>query len=344
MFGVTMKLWCYADTPAAARSCCSLAAIEDARAAAAKLGIPHYVMEFEDAFERRVVRPFCLEYSKGRTPNPCVMCNTDVKFDVLLEKALALGADFLATGHYAFLEQASYGGPGRLSRAHDKHKDQSYVLWGIRRERLRKLIFPLGEMSKADVRRIAHSLGLRSADRLESQDVCFIETGECGEFVEKWLSALGTAVGPGPLIDISGKRLGSHRGLVHFTVGQRRGLGVSAAERRYVVELRPESNTVVIGKKHELLAREFTCGRLNWLSDAGGRLPLRGLVQVRYTHPAAWASIEEISSVPAQRLRVMFDTEQSAITPGQSAVFYDGDVVLGGGIVETVRKERVASA
>ena len=338
MFGVTMKLWCYADTPSAERSCCSLAAIEDARAAAAKLRIPHYVMELEDEFEQSVVRPFCLEYSRGRTPNPCVLCNARVKFGALLDKARSLGADFLATGHYARPERDAGGGATRMRRGADRQKDQSYALWAVPRDRLGMLLFPLGEMTKVEVKRLASALGLSCAERLESQDVCFVESGDCGDFVTARLLALGIDAGPGDVVDVSGNVLGSHRGLVRFTVGQRRGLGISAAGRKYVVELKPESNTVVMGEKRDLLSREFTCGEVNWLSDAGDRLQLRALVQVRYTHEAAPALVEEIAPRPAQRLRVTFDAEQSAITPGQSAVFYDGDVVLGGGVIETVTR------
>ena len=338
VFGVTMKLWCYAGTPADERSCCSLAAIEDARAAAAKLGIPHYVVGLEDVFEQSVVRPFCLEYSRGRTPNPCVLCNSKVKFGALLDRALSLGADFLATGHYARLERDADGAAPRMRRGADPGKDQSYALWAVPMDRLAKLIFPLGEMSKADVRRLASDLGLSSAERPESQDVCFVESGDCGDFVADRLSALGIEVHAGNVVDASGKVLGSHRGLVYFTVGQRRGLGISAADRRYVVELRPEANAVVTGEKRDLLSREFTCAGLSWLGGAGKRLPMRALAQVRYTHQAAPALVEELSPRPTQTLRVTFETAQSAITPGQSAVFYDGDVVLGGGLIDTVTR------
>jgi tRNA-specific 2-thiouridylase len=295
-------------------------------------------MELENEFEENVVRPFCLEYSRGRTPNPCVPCNSTMKFGVLLDKVRSLGADFLATGHYARLERGADGAATRMRRAADRRKDQSYALWAVPRDRLGTLMFPLGEIVKTDVKRLAGDLGLACAERLESQDVCFVESGDCGDFVVARLSTLGIEVRPGDVVDVSGRALGSHRGLVRFTVGQRRGLGISAAERKYVVELRPESNTVVMGDKRDLLSSEFTCAETNWLGDAGDRLPLRALAQVRYTHQAAPALVEEIAPRPTQRLRVTFDAEQNAVTPGQSAVFYDGDVVLGGGVIETVRR------
>lgn len=342
VFGVTMELWSYADAPASGRSCCSMAAIEDARAAAARLGIPHYVVELEDVFEEGVVRPFCLEYSRGKTPNPCVLCNARVKFGVLLDRVRSLGADFLATGHYARLEREADGAATRMRRGTDEQKDQSYALWAVTSARLENLCFPLGEMRKSDVRRLASELGLPSAEREESQDVCFVPAGDCGDFVTARLSAMGIDVRPGDVIDVAGKALGSHRGLVRYTVGQRRGLGISGADRQYVVELRPDTNTVVMGEKRDLLSREFTCADVNWLSDAAERLPLRALVQVRYTHQAAPALVEEAAPGaglgPGQRLRVTFDAAQSAITPGQSAVFYDGDTVLGGGVIESVTR------
>ncbi len=332
VFGLTAKLWCYAENPPRDRSCCSLAAIDDARAAAAVLGIRHYVVDLERAFEERVVRPFCLEYSRGRTPNPCVLCNSYVKFEVLLDKARSLGADYLATGHYAMLEAASAGGRV-LRRARDRQKDQSYVLWGIKSERMQEVLFPLGELTKVQVRQAASRLGFRSAKRRESQDVCFVESGDCGGFVARRLEGMGVIAGPGSLVDNNGRTLGTHKGLVYYTVGQRRGLGVAAGERRYVVRLEPESNAVVVGKRSELQARQFTCSCINWLGGAGS-LPLRALVQVRYTHSPAPALLEESAD---GRLKVTFDESQCALTPGQSAVFYEADVVLGGAVIDQVK-------
>jgi tRNA-specific 2-thiouridylase len=338
VFGVTARLWRCAETPVHARPCCSPASIDDAGAVAAKLGIPHHVVDLESVFDERVVGPFCLEYSRGRTPNPCVLCNAGVKFDVLLERALSLGADALATGHYARLDRAG-GGLVLLRRALDRQKDQSYVLWGIKKERLAQAVFPLGELTKEEVRLTASELGLPSAERLESQDVCFVESKNCGAFVTGRLSQAGVNVCGGQIVDRSGKVVGAHAGLVHFTVGQRRGLGVAQGERRYVVELREDSNTVVIGEKRHLLARGFQCVDMNWLAGTPVRFPVRASVQIRYTHQQAGALLKEIGP---ERLAVAFDVEQSAITPGQSAVFYEpdvkGDVVLGGGIIDVVTR------
>ncbi|MFH0778895.1 MAG: tRNA 2-thiouridine(34) synthase MnmA [Candidatus Eisenbacteria bacterium] len=328
VFGVTMKLWCYAETAASPKSCCSLSSIDDAKAAAAKIGIAHYVMDLEEAFESQVVKPFCTEYAGARTPNPCVLCNSEIKFNLLMDRVVAMGADYFATGHYARIRQ-SPAGAFELVRAFDREKDQSYVLWGIERSRLPAILFPLGETSKDRVRERASKQGIAPAERRESQDVCFVEAGSCGDFVQRRLTEMGIRPTPGRVLDTSGRELAAHDGVFRFTIGQRRGLGVSSPGRKYVVRLDGETNAVVLGGKEDLLRRVFVCGSVNWL----GKPPAKALVQIRYTHTPAAAGVEEEGN---GRLRVFFDERQYSITPGQSSVFYEEDVVLGGGVIEKV--------
>jgi tRNA-specific 2-thiouridylase len=322
--GVTMKTFCYSGTPGHAKTCCGLDGIADARRVAAALGIPHYVFDVEEEFERDVIDDFVHEYARGRTPNPCVRCNGNTKFRDLLARGRALGCDAIASGHYARREE----GPGepRLLRGADRSKDQSYFLWEIPRSMLGRLRFPLGGLTKAEVRARAAGMSLVTADKPESQEICFVPTGDYRDLLRRRLEPLHPAFLPGTVVDRRGNVLGEHEGYAGFTVGQRKGLGGGFRQPLFVLEIRAETREVVVGTREELLSRRVEVDELNWLTDEPAvDTPIR--VQLRYRAPDVPALVRTTGGRVTLELR----EPVAAVTPGQSAVFYDGDRVLGGG-------------
>jgi len=307
------------------KRCCSPDDSADARRVAQRLGIPFSVLRFAEDFER-LIDHFCEEYGRGRTPNPCIRCNRDLKFGRLFEYADALGARYVATGHYARVEWEA--GRWRLKRGRDREKDQSYFLFSIHQDRLERVRLPLGEMTKAQVRRLARDLGLPVHDKAESQDICFVR-GTVGDLVRERRPDL---VRPGPVLDLAGRPLGRHAGIVHFTVGQRRGLGVALGEPRYVVAIRAGDAAVIVGPAEALRRGGLLADGVVWHEPVPAE-PVRAEVQIRYRHPAApgWLTRLEPSADGGERADVRFDSPQSAVTPGQAAVFYRDDRVLGGG-------------
>ena len=320
--GVTMRLWSD-DSPASALAggCCVLGA-DDARAVCATLGIRHYVLNFEQEFEEEVVEYFCRDYERGRTPNPCLACNDRLKFNTLLERTAQMGADYLATGHYARIRAGSGG--WELLRGADPEKDQSYALFTVGQAELSRLLFPLGEHRKREVRDLARELGLPVADKRDSYDICFVPNDDYRSFL-----AGRVRQEPGEIRDTTGRVLGMHDGLGGYTVGQRRGLGVALGERRYVVGLDRSANVVTIGGEDELLSSGLRAQDLRWVSGEApaGEAPMEA--QVRYRAPAVPAVVR----VENDWASVRFRERQRAITPGQAVVFYEGERVLGGGII-----------
>jgi tRNA-specific 2-thiouridylase len=326
--GISMRL--YSTPPSAyTKSCCSPDDLFDARMVADSVGIPFYVANYQEVFRERVINYFVEEYRRGRTPNPCVACNNHVKFTILLERALALGARYLATGHFVRIVQVD--GEPRLFKGCDESKDQSYFLFGIPREALGRLMFPLGAMTKHEVRERARALGLETAEKAESQEICFVAGESYQEFVAARLDE-GERI-PGAFIHaLTGERLGEHDGIHQFTIGQRRGLGLSSPEPLYVQAIRPEDGAVVVGPRRGLESSGLLAGRCNWLSwDEPPAGPLRCEVKIRYRSAAQPATVELDER---GRARVVFDEPQRAVCPGQAAVFYRGEEVLGGGWIE----------
>jgi tRNA-specific 2-thiouridylase len=320
--GVTMRL------SGSASRCCSLADADDARGVAERLGIRFFVASYEEAFRREVMEPFADAYLGGRTPIPCVACNRRFKFGRLLARARALGAEAVATGHYARIAVDEATGEPRLLRARDRAKDQSYFLFDLGPEQLARILFPLGELTKSEVRARARALGLATAEKPESQEICFVPDGDYAKVVEALRP--GAARGGGEIVDGAGRVLGRHPGIHRYTVGQRRGLGLASAERLYVRALDPARGRVVVGRAGELEASGAWLSGVRWIGAPPERA-VRAEVRVRYRHAGAPAWVEPAGAGGA---RVRFDAPVSALAPGQAAVFYEGDRVLGGGFIE----------
>ena len=340
--GLTLQLWDQTrlagrhgipDAPKAGR-CCSLDDVYDARRVAEHLGIPYYVVKQEERFEQDVVRPFVAEYLAGRTPIPCSLCNNHLKFDQLLKTARSIGADSIATGHYAVNEYDAERDFGRgrwiLKRPADLAKDQTYFLFGLTQEQLAHTLFPLGRLTKPEVREIARQHGLALSEKPDSQEICFIPGGDYKQFLTAYMEEQGEQIPEtaGELVDSGGEVLGRHEGIFNFTVGQRKGLNVSSPTPLYVLQIDPASHRITVGADAELATTTLRAGRLNWISIPELTGPMRVTIKIRHRHEPAWATLEPAGEGQVQ---ATFDEPQRAVTPGQSAVFYDGDEVVGGG-------------
>jgi tRNA-uridine 2-sulfurtransferase len=338
LVGFTMQLWNQRrglsvdenGDPLASR-CCSLDDVYDARRVAEEVGFPFYVLNLERDFERDVVQPFIASYLSGETPIPCVSCNSRLKFASLDRLAASLGCEKVATGHYARVEYDAATNRYRLLRGRNLQKDQSYFLWELTQDQLSRAMFPLGEMSKPEVRDVARRHSLAVAEKQESQEICFVPDGDYAGFIDRYLDAEGAAdriPHEGDLVDSTGDVVGTHTGIHHYTIGQRRGIGIAAERPLYVISIDSAKNRVVVGSQEELLSQEFTAAGVNWVAFDSPSEPVRADVRVRYRHEAAPATI---TSLENGRVRVRFDEPQRAITPGQATVFYCGDEVVGGG-------------
>jgi len=319
VIGVTMRVMPANDYTASAESA--------AADVASKLDIPHYILDIHDVFERRIIDNFCRDYQQGRTPNPCILCNKFIKFGALRDKVKELGADILATGHHARIEKDDHSGRHLLKKGRDRMKDQSYFLCQIRQEQLKHTLFPIGQMTKDRVKRIAAERGFPAVSRPESQEICFIPDGDYKKFLEQYLPNVSR---PGKILDQGGKVVGKHQGITTYTVGQRKGLGIFSARPLYVTSIEAQSNTVVVGTREQTYGTELIAQNLNWIAISRPTTPIKVKAKIRYRHPEAEATVipQDENSV-----YVRFAEPQMAITPGQVVVFYEDDIILGSGII-----------
>ena len=324
--GVTLKLFDN-DESAAEKTCCSLDDTEDARSVCLKLGIPHYVYNFKDIFDEKVVGRFIAAYETGATPNPCIDCNRFIKFGKLFQRAEELGFDCVVTGHYASVEYNENENRYLLKKAPDINKDQSYVLYSLTQRQLAKTVFPLGEMTKEQVRALAEEMGFINARKHDSQDICFVPDGDYARFIEEYT---GKSYPGGDFVDESGKVLGRHKGIIRYTVGQRKGLGLALPQPMYVKEKNLEENKVVLCPNSKLFSRELLADELNLIAFDKIEQPLRVSARVRYNQKEQPATVYQLDD---STIRVVFDVPQRAISKGQAVVLYDGDYVLGGGTI-----------
>ncbi len=337
LVGITMKNWCYGDGDGDGRSCCSLESIEAARRVADRLGFPHYVVDFEKPFDTHVIQPFIRDYLEGRTPNPCVSCNAKVRFPGLHGRARAFGCERFATGHYVRVDRS--GEVPRIQRGKDPGKDQSYMLWGTPSETLEGFDAPLGDYTKVEVRELARARDLTTAERPDSQEICFVPDGNYGDFLTERTTerdAAPSALQPGDVVTTAGEVVGTHEGVARYTIGQRRGLGIALGKPVFVVGLERSSNRVVVGSEDLLMGRVAVLRDVRWPADRSRDGPFEALVQLRSRHRAGRARVFPVAngSSRVRSARIEFEEPQRAITPGQSAVFYEDDVILGGGIVQ----------
>jgi len=327
VIGLSMQLYDQRGGEQTWGSCCTLDDLHDARRVASALGVPHYIVNFERQFRETVISNFVREYASGRTPLPCAHCNSDLKFSTLLDRARGLGAEHVATGHYARVEQAP-DGRWLLKRSADPDKDQSYFLFPLTQEQLARAVFPVGNLTKPEVREQARRLGLAVADKPDSQEICFIPDDDYASFVERQDPAIARA---GAIVDRNGRELGTHGGVHRFTVGQRKGLGIASTIPLYVLEIDADAGTVTVGARDALEQARLTASAVNWVSIDRPASPVRVAAQIRHRHKPSTGSVR---ALPDGRAEMIFDEAQPAITPGQAVVFYDTDTVVGGGWIE----------
>ena len=327
--GITLKLWPQDCVSRAEDKCCGPQAVTDARAVCHKLGIPYYLIDEAEQFQTKVIQYFADEYKAGRTPNPCVMCNQNLKFGRLIDRADQLGAQYIATGHFARLEKSADGSRTLLKRGRDLRKDQSYFLFSLRQDQLARAMFPLGEKTKSDTREVARHCNLKTADKEESMEICFVPDNDYGKFL---LQANLVQKHRGDVVNLRGQVLGQHDGIEFYTIGQRKGLGISSPKPLYVVELDSETNRVVVGDEAALERDEFTVDRCNWIPFDEPPETLEVTTKIRYNHPGTSATVTPLQN---GRAKVKLHAPQRAITPGQAAVFYRDELVLGGGWIVT---------